>query len=92
MKNSFGSSVILTLFGESHGLGLGAVLDGLAPGITVDEDFIRKSIPAADLLGCIHYNPEIIDADRMGRSPYDFCPAAIEEIRNIKAILDRDEI
>ena len=27
-----------------------------------DEDFIRKSIPAADLLGCIHYNPEIMDA------------------------------
>ena len=44
MKNSFGSSVILTLFGESHGLGLGAVLDGLAPGITVDEDFIRSQL------------------------------------------------
>ena len=57
-----------------------------------DEDFIRKSIPAADLLGCIHYNPEIMDADRQGKSPYDFCPAAIEEIRKIKAILDSDDI
>ena len=44
MKNSFGSSVILTLFGESHGSGIGAVLDGLAPGITVDEDFIRSQL------------------------------------------------
>ena len=44
MKNSFGSSVILTLFGESHGGGIGAVLDGLAPGITVDEDFIRSQL------------------------------------------------
>lgn len=44
MKNSFGSSVILTLFGESHGIGIGAVLDGLAPGITVDEDFIRSQL------------------------------------------------
>ena len=44
MKNSFGSSVILTLFGESHGAGIGAVLDGLAPGITVDEDFIRRQL------------------------------------------------
>ena len=44
MKNSFGSSVILTLFGESHGAGIGAVLDGLAPGITVDEDFIRSQL------------------------------------------------
>lgn len=44
MKNSFGRSVILTLFGESHGRGIGTVLDGLAPGITVDEDFIRSQL------------------------------------------------
>ena len=56
-----------------------------------DEEFIRASIPAEDLLGCIHYNPEIMDADRNGKSPYDFSPTAIEEIRKIKAILDRDE-
>lgn len=57
-----------------------------------DEEFILKSIPAEDFLGFIHYNPEIMDADRQGKSPYDFCPAAIEEIRKMKAILDRDEI
>ena len=56
-----------------------------------DEEFIRSAIPAEDLLGFIHYNPDIIDADRQGKSPYDFSPAAIEEIRKIKAILDRDE-
>ena len=57
-----------------------------------DEDFIRSVIPAEDLLGCIHFNPQIMDADRQGKSPYDFSPAAMEEIRNIKKILDRDEI
>ena len=57
-----------------------------------DEDFVRSTIPPEDLLGCIHYNPEVIDADRQGKSPYDFSPSAIEEIRKIKAILDRDEI
>jgi hypothetical protein len=31
MKNTFGSSVCVTLFGESHGAKIGAVLDGLAP-------------------------------------------------------------
>ena len=46
---------------------------------------------AEDLLGMIHYNMEIMDADRQGKSPYDFSPTAIEEIRKIKAILDRDE-
>ena len=56
-----------------------------------DEAFIRENIPAEDLLGCIHYNPEIMDADRNGKSPYDFSPTAIEEIRKIKAVLDRDE-
>ena len=57
-----------------------------------DEAFIRSVIPAEDLLGCIHFNPQIMDADRQGKSPYDFSPAAMEEIRNIKKILDRDEI
>ena len=57
-----------------------------------DEAVIRSVLPAEDLLGCIHFNPQIMDADRQGKSPYDFSPAAMEEIRNIKKILDRDEI
>ena len=56
-----------------------------------DEEFIKASIPAEDLLGFIHYNLEIMDADRNGQSPYDYSPKAIEEIRKIKAVLDRDD-
>ena len=56
-----------------------------------DERFIRESIPAEDLLGIVHYNTEIMDADRNGKSPYDFSPTAIEEIRQIKAILDNSQ-
>ena len=44
MKNTFGDSVSITLFGESHGAAIGAVLDGIAPGIKVDEDFIRHQL------------------------------------------------
>ncbi|MBQ9392438.1 MAG: chorismate synthase [Oscillospiraceae bacterium] len=44
MKNSFGQSVIVTLFGESHGAAIGAVVDGLAPGIPVDEAFITRQL------------------------------------------------
>ena len=44
MKNTFGSSISITLFGESHGQEIGAVLDGIAPGIPVDEDFIRHQL------------------------------------------------
>ena len=40
MKNTFGESVSVTLFGESHGETIGAVLDGLAPGVIADDAFI----------------------------------------------------
>jgi chorismate synthase len=44
MKNTFGSSVSVTVFGESHGPSVGVVLDGLAPGIEVDEAFIAHQL------------------------------------------------
>ena len=44
MKNSFGQSVIATLFGESHGPAVGIVLDGLAPGIDVSEEEIARHL------------------------------------------------
>ena len=44
MKNTFGQSVSVTIYGESHGQAIGVVIDGLAPGITVDEDFIRSQL------------------------------------------------
>ena len=40
MKNTFGNNIGITLFGESHGEAIGCVLDGIAPSIEVDEDFI----------------------------------------------------
>ena len=44
MKNTFGNSVSVTLFGESHGKAIGVVIDGLAPGMTVDNEFISKQL------------------------------------------------
>ena len=44
MKNSFGGSVQVTLFGESHGAYVGATVDGLAPGIPVDPDRVRRKL------------------------------------------------
>ena len=40
MKNTFGSDLSLTIFGESHGRAIGAVLDGMAAGVPVDEAFV----------------------------------------------------
>lgn len=44
MKNVFGNSITVTLFGESHGGQIGVVIDGVAPGIQVDMDFMRKQL------------------------------------------------
>lgn len=44
MKNTFGTSISVTLFGESHGQYIGAVLDGIAPGISIDRDFISEQL------------------------------------------------
>ncbi len=53
MKNTFGSSVALTIFGESHGIMIGAVLDGIAPGIEVDEEFIAHQMNLRRSAGAI---------------------------------------
>lgn len=44
MKNTFGNNLSITLFGESHGEAIGCVLDGIAPGIEVDEYFIASQM------------------------------------------------
>lgn len=44
MKNTYGSALALTIFGESHGAAIGAVLDGLAAGVPVDEEFIAAQM------------------------------------------------
>lgn len=44
MRNSFGHIFTLTTFGESHGAGVGGVVDGMPAGIEIDIDFIQKEL------------------------------------------------
>ena len=44
MKNTFGDNLAITIFGESHGEYIGVVLDGLAPGIEVNDETIRTML------------------------------------------------
>lgn len=44
MKNTFGSAITVTLFGESHGECVGAVIDGIAPGIKIDTEYIQRRL------------------------------------------------
>lgn len=53
MKNTFGTSLTVTLFGESHGPAIGAVLDGIAPGIPVCEEEIREQLSLRRPVGAI---------------------------------------
>ena len=42
--NTFGTLFRLTTFGESHGPGIGGIIDGMPAGIPVDLDFIQSEL------------------------------------------------
>ncbi len=42
--NSFGHKFRVTTFGESHGFGIGCVLDGVPAGLKIDEEFIQSEL------------------------------------------------
>ncbi|WNJ19877.1 chorismate synthase [Pontibacter sp. G13] len=44
MSNTFGSLFRITSFGESHGEGIGVVIDGCPPGIELDRAFIQSEL------------------------------------------------
>lgn len=44
MKACFGQSVNISIAGESHGEALVAMLSGMAPGVEVDKEYIRKKL------------------------------------------------
>lgn len=44
MGNSFGKLFKISTYGESHGLGLGVVIEGCPAGLPIDEDFIRQEM------------------------------------------------
>ena len=44
MGNSFGRVFRISTFGESHGKGLGVIVDGCPAGLPIDETFIRQEL------------------------------------------------
>ena len=86
MKNTFGTSLTVTLFGESHGEAIGAVLDGLSPGITVDCDYINSK------LALRRASSEISTARREGDVPSVYAdPTLANEVLGWKATRDLDD-
>ena len=54
MSSNWGNQLKLSIFGESHGNGIGVVLDGLPAGIPIDQEEIlaqmARRAPGRDLL------------------------------------------
>ena len=44
MSSMFGSNIRLSIFGESHGAGIGVVIDGLPAGIKLDRTLILSQM------------------------------------------------
>ena len=44
MSATYGTKIKMTIFGESHGKAIGLVIDGLPPGLALDEEFIRSEM------------------------------------------------
>ncbi len=42
--NTFGNIFRLTTFGESHGVAVGGIIDGMPAGVEVDEDFLQAEM------------------------------------------------
>ncbi len=49
-----------------------------------DEDFILSNLEDGESLGFIHYNQDVIDADRSSQSPYDTSEEVKLQIKQIK--------
>ena len=53
MSNTFGKAIRMTLFGESHGPAVGAVVDGLPPGLKIDMDRVNAELARRSGLGSV---------------------------------------
>ena len=65
MKNTYGNAVSMTIFGESHGAAVGAVLDGLAAGLPVDAAAIAAAMDRrrarGDGLSTARTEPDVVE-------------------------------
>ena len=65
MFNSFGNIFRLTSCGESHGPGVGGVIDGFPAGIAIDMDFVQQELnrrrPGQSLLTTSRQEPDKVE-------------------------------
>ncbi|MDA8079277.1 MAG: carbon monoxide dehydrogenase accessory protein CooC [Nitrospiraceae bacterium] len=54
-----------------------------------DVEFIKQGIGDMELIGRISFNHNVMEADIKGASPFNFSPSTVEEVRAIKASLEK---
>lgn len=54
-----------------------------------ERKFIVDNLPDFEVLGFINYHPEVIEADRTGRSVFEVAPVALAEADDIKRKLEQ---
>ena len=70
MKNTFGSNIQYTLFGESHGEAIGIVIDGLPAGIALDLDLMERQMEKRKAKGKISTSRSSKDHQRLFQRSY----------------------
>ena len=55
-----------------------------------DIAMVRECLPELALLGVMRYNEKVIEADKLGVSPYDIDPAIRTEVEEIIAALEKE--
>ncbi|WP_230266487.1 chorismate synthase [Allobaculum fili] len=65
MKNTFGEQIALTIFGESHGEMIGAVLDGLPAGFAIDLDKLNFEMEKRKAKGALSTKRQEADQVRI---------------------------
>lgn len=73
MKNTFGQSFAVTIFGESHGDKIGAVIDGVAPGIQLNMDQIHHQLLLRRPAGKI-------STARVEQDPFEIVSGVVNEV------------
>lgn len=53
MKNTFGNHITITLFGESHGESVGAVIDGMPSGVKIDYELMADMMDQRRAAGAV---------------------------------------
>lgn len=62
MSTTLGTKLKLTIFGESHGVAIGGVIDGILPGVKLDMNYIEAVMKeeCQDKMICPHLEKKLI--------------------------------